>query len=93
MSSKCDELKLMLTSPDNNIAVMGISETKFNLNHKTEAFIINGYQVPFRCGRTENRGGGLAVFVKQGINCIRRLDLENNDIEIIWLEIMPVKGK
>lgn len=31
---------------------MGISETKFNLNNKTEAFIINGYQVTFRCDRT-----------------------------------------
>ena len=83
MSSKFDELKLMLTSSDNNIAIMGISETKFNFNHKTEAFIINGYQVPFRCDRKENRGGGLAVYVKQGINCIRRSDLEDENIEII----------
>ena len=42
LSSKFNELKLMLTSPVNNISIMGISETKFNLNHKTEAFIING---------------------------------------------------
>ena len=40
MSSKFDELKLMLTSPDNNIAIMGISETKFNLNHKMKLLLL-----------------------------------------------------
>ncbi|WAR04353.1 hypothetical protein MAR_019722 [Mya arenaria] len=72
---------------------MGISETKFNENHKTETFHIDGYQVPFRRDRLFNGGGGLAVYVKQNVNCIRRLDLEGDDIEIIWLEIMPTKCK
>ncbi|WAR25156.1 hypothetical protein MAR_010860, partial [Mya arenaria] len=52
-----------------------------------------GYQVPFRRDRLFNGGGGLAVYVKQNVNCIRRLDLEGDDIEIIWLEIMPTKCK
>ncbi|WAQ98450.1 hypothetical protein MAR_005864 [Mya arenaria] len=72
---------------------MGISETKFNENHKTETFHIDGYQVPLRRDRLFNGGGGLAVYVKQNVNCIRRLDLEGDDIEIIWLEIMPTKCK
>ncbi|WAR28317.1 hypothetical protein MAR_014021, partial [Mya arenaria] len=72
---------------------MGISETKFNENHKTETFHIDGYQVPFRRDRLFNGGGGLAVYVKQNVNCIRRIDLEGDDIEIIWLEIMPTKCK
>ena len=93
LSSKFDEFRLMLTSKKNKIDIMGISETKFNENHKTETFLIDGYQIPFRRDRLFNGGGGLAVYVKQNINCKRRSDLEDDDIEIIWLEIMPIKCK
>ena len=93
LSSKFDEFELMLTSKNNNIDIIGFAETKFNENHKTETFLINGYQIPFRKDRLYNGGGGLAVYVKQNVNCIRRLDLESDEIEIIWLEIMPTKCK
>ena len=81
----------MLTSKQNNIDIIGISKTKFNENHKTESFLIDGYQIPFRRDRLFNNGGGLAIYVKQNVNCTRRMDLEDDDIEIIWLEIMPKK--
>ena len=93
MISKFDQLEIMLTSEKNNIDIIGIAETKFNENHKTETFLVNGYQIPYRRDRLFNGGGGLAVYVKQNVNCIRRLDLENDDIEIIWLEVMPTKCK
>ena len=93
MSSKVDQLEIMLTSKRNNIDILGIAETKLNENHKTETFLINGYQIPFRKDRLFNGGGGLAVYVKQNVNCIRRLDLESEEIEIIWIEVMPTKCK
>ena len=93
LSTKFDQFKLMLTSKENNISIMGISETKFTENHKTESFIIDGYQLPYRRDRLNNGGGGLLVYVKQNVNCIRRPDLEVDELECIWLEIMPIKAK
>ena len=58
------------TQPENNIAVMDFSNRKFNSYHKTETFVMYGSQVPFLLDRISNRGGGLAVYVKQGINYI-----------------------
>ena len=40
-----------------------------------------------------NGGGGIMVYVKNGINAKRREDLEINDISCIWLEISQNKGK
>ena len=71
---------------------MGICETKFNTNQKTETFMIDGYKLPFRRHRLSNSGGGLLVYVKQNVNCIRRFDLEEDELESIWLEIMPIKS-
>ena len=33
-------------------------------------------------------GGGIAVYIKEGITYLRRKNLECNDIEAIWLEIL-----
>ena len=38
-------------------------------------------------------GGGLAIFVKENIPHKRRLDVEANDIEIMWIEIRTMQGK
>ena len=38
-------------------------------------------------------GGGLAILVKENIPHKGRLDLESNDIEIIWIEVRAMQGK
>ena len=43
--------------------------------------------------RKINSGGGLIVYVRDGICCNRRTDLEQLNLECIWLEIKPVKSK
>ena len=93
LSTKIDQIKLMLNTSLNKIDVFGISETKFNSDHKTESFYIDDYQVPFRRDRTTNKGGGLIVYVKNGVNCTRRTDLEDENIEMLWIEIKPNKSK
>lgn len=92
--TKFDELKCLLRDQANrNLHILGISETKLKDNKMTNAFKIDGFQKPFRKDNHLNGGGGLMVYVRNGINVKRREDLEINDISCIWLEVMQEKGK
>ena len=91
---KFSELSLMLTSKDyENLHIFGMSETKLKDHKLSTSFNINGFQTPFRKDNNTNGGGGIIVYVRDGINAKRREDLETNDISCLWLEIIPVKGK
>lgn len=92
LSNKVDQLKYMLQSDSNRIHMFGISETKLSDYHADSVFEINGYQKPFRKDRTSN-GGGLLVYIKDGISCVRRPDLELEMLECIWVEIKPMNSK
>ena len=41
----------------------------------------------------DNGGGGILVYVREGILAKRREDLETKNIACLWLEICPVTGK
>ena len=65
---------------------------KPNWSHKTTgAFLIEGFQKLFRKDNDFNGGGGLLVYVKNGIKAKRREDIETNNISCIWIEITPEK--
>ncbi len=49
--------------------------------------------MPFRKDNESNGGGGIIVYVKNGINAKRRNDLETHEISCIWIEITPENGK
>ena len=52
-----------------------------------------GYSI-FRSDRTNGRGGGIAVYVKETLSVIRRADLENDFVgEYMWLELLLPKAK
>ena len=55
-------------------------------------FEVTGFQ-SFRKDRETDSGGGLLVYVKDGICCNRRKDLEHENLECSRLEINPVKSK
>ena len=97
IQNKIDQIDLLLNSSQNNIHILGLSETKLNSNHMNSIFEVKNYQM-FRKDRviSEDRpehGGGLIVYVKDGINCKRRYDLECERIECVWLEIFPTNCK
>ena len=73
--------------------IFGITETKLRDIHPTESFAINGFHSPFRRDREENRGGGILVYVRECINCVRRKDLESDELENIWVEIKQPNSK
>ena len=93
LSNKMDQVRLLLESDKNQIHVLGLSETKLNDIHPDSVFEINGFQKPFRKDRLTNSGGGVLVYVKEGISCTRRTDLEQVSLECVWLEIKPVNSK
>ena len=97
LQNKFDQVALMLNSERNDIHVLGLSETKLKDFHPDDAFPIDNYQL-FRkdrvitCERKEY-GGGINVYVKEGIKCARRSDLETDEVECLFLEIFPNNGK
>ena len=91
---KFSELQALLTSPENyTLHVFGLSETKLKAHKLTNVFQINGFQTPFRKDNVSNGGGGLIVYVRNGINARRREDLETNDIPCLMLEISPTNSR
>lgn len=93
VSNKIDQVRLLLESDKNQIHVLGLSESKLNAMHPDSAFEINGFQKPFRKDREINSGGGILVYVKDGICASRRTDLEYKNLECVWVEIKPIKSK
>ena len=72
---------------------MGLSETKLKDHKSTEVFKVDVFQTPFRKDNNSNGGGGLTVYVRNGLNAKRRKDLETNNIPCLWLEIAYINCK
>ncbi|MEW8546418.1 MAG: endonuclease/exonuclease/phosphatase family protein, partial [Candidatus Thiodiazotropha sp.] len=62
------------------------TETWINSTIKSSDLKIANFKEPFRCDR-ESRSGGVAIYVKDSIECIRRCDLEVKDLESVWVQI------
>lgn len=88
---RVDQLKLMLQSDVNNISMLGVSESKLGSDIPDSFVQIHN----FKCFRKDKiqGSGGLLVYVRDDILCIRRNDLEFDHFESIWLEIFPKNSK
>ena len=92
--SKFSEINLMLTSSENkNLHVFGMCESKLKEHKLSIAFEISGFHTPFCKDNTLNGGGGIMVFIRKELMAKRRADLEVNNVECLWIEISPRKGK
>ena len=88
---KLDQIKMLLHSDDNNIAMLGLSESKLGSDVPDNFLLIENYQCfrkDMRCG-----AGGLLVYVKSDVVCKQRKDLEVDNFDSIWLEVQPKNGK
>ena len=81
----------------NSFDIITISETWLTENDSDNNFLINGYQNPFRRDRQAQNGaigyGGVLAWVSNNIACKRRSDLEQPDIEAMWLELRSNNNK
>ena len=75
--------------------VLAIAETKLNDSYPNSQFRVDGYYCPseYRKDRTYNGGGGLLVYIKQGIPSKRLQSFEPQGIESIFFEIILGKQK
>ena len=78
------------------IDILTLSEThideKGELEHELLFYDIADYSFISR-SRKSGKGGGVGVYVSDEISWVRRLDLENEDIEVLWIEIRPKCSK
>ena len=81
---KLDEIRLTLNKQC-NIDIFSMCETFLSNVVSDNEIDIHGYSI-FRRDR-QSLGGGLIIYYKNNINCIRRLDLENDNSELMWLEV------
>ena len=88
LASKTDIIEPELT----NFDIISLTETWLNDSISNEDLKFNEFQDPFRRDRVDDSHGGVIVYVKRGIPCKRRLDLELVNIECVWIEII-VKNK
>ena len=86
LPSCIDELKLWLK--DNHFHIITLSETWIDDTISDDEINISGFSIE---RRDRNRhGGGIAVYVNEGIKYTRRLDVEKNNMESLWIEIKQV---
>lgn len=83
----------MLQSSENNISMLGVSESKLGSEIPDSFIQIQDFQC-FRKDKLQG-SGGLIVCVRnfEKASCSRRKDLENEHFESNWFEIFPKNSK
>ena len=75
-----------------NTHIFSLSETHIDNSTPTQIFEIPGYSF-INKNRDTGTFGGVAVYIKDSIPFVRRIDLETDKLECIWLEIKFPKTK
>ena len=73
------------------LTFFSLSETHLSENSR-DCLRLDGYNFVFR-NREHGTGGGVAMFIKDNIIYKRRIDLEKNFTECIWIEIFVKHSK
>ena len=86
--NKIESLKIELSKPQNGIHILGLSETCLDDRMDDEHMFIQKYKL-IRRDKQKDKHKGLAAYIHDSISKYtkRRTDLENNEIECLWLEV------
>ena len=76
----------------NGIDILCLTETWLKPKHLDSTLMIPGFQKPFRLDRINSRGGGVAVYVRDGL-AVEKLSLPSANIECIGLRVSLPKRK
>ena len=72
--------------------VLVFTESWLKPEIKNDDLLIDNFLSPFRFDRCNRPGGGVIIYVKDTLTCKRRTDLELQNLEAVWIEIV-VKTK
>ena len=84
LRNKTDDIQLFLNS--NPYDIFSMSETWLDNEFPSGYLHINGYNLE-RKDRASGGGGGVGCYIKTNILYKRRHDLEDNSLELMWIEI------
>ena len=88
-----NEIDLLSEAVSENIDILMVSETKFDMSFQTSQFVIQGFPAPFRLDRT-NTGGGILVYVRDNIpSKLLNISYVSSDTECLAIEINLRKTK
>ncbi len=88
---RLEELKFFVST--NDIDVLCLTETWLKPKHANSILELPGFQPPDRCDRPVKRGGGVAIYVRNGL-AISPIKIFNNvDIECLAVQIDLPKRK
>ena len=84
---KHDEVHDLLVTSMNegSMILLGLSETWLDCTIPDSEIAIHGFK-HYRRDRNRN-GGGVLVYAPESVKSTRRLDLENDSLEAIWIEV------
>ena len=88
---KFEQIKLFLTS--HNIDVMFIIETFLKPNVSGSVYEIPGYAMYIKDMAGNKKGRGILAYVNSQLKANRLYDLEDENVEIMWLSICPYSSK
>ena len=91
---KIEDLVALLSCIEHNLSVIGISETWFKPSTDVAMFDIPGYSFTQVC-RSNKKGGGVACYVREGLDYKLRNDLStaNASYESVFIEISIANTK
>jgi len=87
---KLDEINVLVA--EYNFAVICLTETWLDNSIDANSILLICYRDPFRLDRNRH-GGGVLAYVKNNIYCVRRIDFESPDVEILWLELKTINSR
>ncbi len=88
--AKIDEVKLLIVKEEPDI--FGLAETFLDKRTGSHTLQQSGYCTE-RLDRKGKKGGGILCYINEDVAYRRRLDLENDSLEMIWIEIIQKATK
>ena len=84
MYNKLSEIRII--TRETNPAVLSITESWLDESHTMESVSIEGYNTVRRDRKTH--AGGVLMYVRSDLTYNHRQDLQNDDLEDLWIELL-----
>ena len=88
---KLEELKIILNDRC-SVNILGVCETFLTEEIDNSLLHIEGYNFE-RKDRGVGLGGGILIYISNQIQYKRRYDIEKDEIETIWIEVLIPNSK